>query len=135
MAFSTKIHPQSGPSPFLVILQTMPVRGYCPPPCLLLSSYFGFQFDKPKLPVVGTLGKRKELAHSCLGGLGRRMARASCTWHALWLLQWTPLFLGPSPAPPAWALNLDPVTLTIYAGPNGSHFGFSVDFHKDNHGR
>ncbi|XP_052613996.1 integrin alpha-IIb [Peromyscus californicus insignis] len=134
MAFSTKIHPQRGPSSFLVILQTMRFRGYCPPPCLLLSSYFKFQFDKLKLPVVGALGKRKELVHSCLGGLGRRMARASCEWHALWLLPWIPLFLGPSPAPPAWALNLDPVMLTIYAGPNGSHFGFSVDFHKDNHG-
>lgn len=55
-------------------------------------------------------------------------------WHALWLLQWAPLFLGPSSAPPAWALNLDPVKLTVYAGPNGSHFGFSVDFHKDSHG-
>lgn len=24
--------------------------------------------------------------------------------------------------------------LTVYAGPNGSHFGFSLDFHKDSHG-
>ncbi|XP_038183611.1 integrin alpha-IIb [Arvicola amphibius] len=62
------------------------------------------------------------------------MAGASCMWLALWLLQWAPLFLGPSSAPPAWALNLDPVKLTIYAGPNGSHFGFSLDFHKDSHG-
>ncbi|XP_057631468.1 integrin alpha-IIb [Chionomys nivalis] len=62
------------------------------------------------------------------------MAGASCMWHALWLLQCAPLFLGPSSAPPAWALNLDPVKLTIYAGPNGSHFGFSLDFHKDSHG-
>ncbi|CAH6776229.1 Itga2b [Phodopus roborovskii] len=62
------------------------------------------------------------------------MAKVSWTWHVLWLLQWTPLFLGPGAAPPAWALNLDPVKFTIYAGPNGSHFGFSVDFHKDNHG-
>ncbi|XP_041491976.1 integrin alpha-IIb [Microtus oregoni] len=62
------------------------------------------------------------------------MAGASCMWHALWLLQWAPLFLGPSSAPPAWALNLDPVKLTVYAGPNGSHFGFSLDFHKDSHG-
>ncbi|KAL1778648.1 integrin alpha-IIb [Sigmodon hispidus] len=109
--------------------------GYCPLPSLLLSSYFEFQFDKPKLPVVGPLGKRKKLAHSCLGGLGRRrMARACCTWHTLWLLHGIPLFLGPSAFPSAWALNLDPVTLTIYAGPNGSHFGFSVDFHKDSHG-
>ncbi|XP_034360285.1 integrin alpha-IIb [Arvicanthis niloticus] len=62
------------------------------------------------------------------------MARASCTWHTLWLLQWTPLFLGPGVAPPAWALNLDSVKFSIYAGPNGSHFGFAVDFHKNNHG-
>ncbi|XP_050013152.1 integrin alpha-IIb [Alexandromys fortis] len=62
------------------------------------------------------------------------MAGVSCIWHALWLLQWAPLFLGPSSAPPAWALNLDPVKLTVYAGPNGSHFGFSLDFHKDSHG-
>uniref|UniRef100_A0A8C2MYI9 Integrin alpha-IIb n=1 Tax=Cricetulus griseus TaxID=10029 RepID=A0A8C2MYI9_CRIGR len=62
------------------------------------------------------------------------MAKAPCPWHALWLLQWTPLFLGPSAVPSAWALNLDPVKFTVYAGPNGSHFGFSVDFHKDNHG-
>lgn len=62
------------------------------------------------------------------------MARTSCAWHTLWLLQWTPLFLGPSAAPPAWALNLDSVKFSVYAGPNGSHFGFSVDFHKDNHG-
>lgn len=55
-------------------------------------------------------------------------------WHVLWLLQWALLFLGPRSAPPAWALNLDPVKLTVYAGPNGSHFGFSVDFHKDSHG-
>lgn len=63
------------------------------------------------------------------------MARASCTWHTLWLLQWTPLFLGPGVAPPAWALNLDSVKFSIYAGPNGSHFGFAVDFHKNDHGR
>ncbi|XP_052052304.1 integrin alpha-IIb isoform X2 [Apodemus sylvaticus] len=56
------------------------------------------------------------------------------TWHPLWLLQWTPLFLGPSAVPPAWALNLDPVKFSVYTGPSGSHFGFSVDFHKDNHG-
>ncbi|XP_021082838.1 integrin alpha-IIb isoform X3 [Mesocricetus auratus] len=62
------------------------------------------------------------------------MVKAPCPWHALWILQWTPLFLGPSAVPPAWALNLDPVKFTIYAGPNGSYFGFSVDFHKDNHG-
>ncbi|CAO2645565.1 Integrin alpha-IIb [Lemmus lemmus] len=62
------------------------------------------------------------------------MAGASCMWHALWLLQWALLFLGPSSAPPAWALNLDPVEFSIYAGPNGSHFGFAVDFHKDSHG-
>lgn len=62
------------------------------------------------------------------------MARVSCAWQALWFLQWVPLFLGPSAAPPAWALNLDSVKLTVYTGPNGSHFGFSVDFHKDNRG-
>ncbi|EDM06216.1 rCG33119 [Rattus norvegicus] len=62
------------------------------------------------------------------------MARASCAWNTLWLLQWTPLFLGPSAAPPAWALNLDSVKFSVYTGPNGSHFGFSVDFHKDSHG-
>ncbi|XP_051013818.1 integrin alpha-IIb [Acomys russatus] len=62
------------------------------------------------------------------------MARASCAWQALWFLQWAPLFLVPFAAPPARALNLDPVKLTVYTGPNGSHFGFSVDFHKGNHG-
>ncbi|EHH58199.1 hypothetical protein EGM_07993 [Macaca fascicularis] len=63
------------------------------------------------------------------------MARALCPLQALWLLEWVLLLLGPSAAPPAWALNLDPVHLTFYAGPNGSHFGFSLDFHKDSHGR
>uniref|UniRef100_A0A8C5L212 Integrin alpha-IIb n=1 Tax=Jaculus jaculus TaxID=51337 RepID=A0A8C5L212_JACJA len=62
------------------------------------------------------------------------MARALCTLHALWLLEWAPLFLGPGAAPAAWALNLDTVRHTFYTGPNGSHFGFSVDFHKDSHG-
>lgn len=55
-------------------------------------------------------------------------------WQTLWLLQWTPLLLGPSAVPPAWALNLDSGKFSVYTGPNGSHFGFSVDFHKDSHG-
>ncbi|MBZ3887400.1 Integrin alpha-IIb [Sciurus carolinensis] len=63
------------------------------------------------------------------------MARALCSLHAFWLLEWAPLLLGPSAAPKALALNLDPVRLTFYTGPNSSHFGFSVDFHKDNQGR
>lgn len=58
-----------------------------------------------------------------------------CSWQTLWLLQWTPLLLGPSAVPPAWALNLDSVKFSVYTGPDASHFGFSVDFHKDNHGR
>ncbi|XP_069338812.1 integrin alpha-IIb [Eulemur rufifrons] len=62
------------------------------------------------------------------------MARALCLLHALWLLEWALLLLGPGAAPPAWALNLDPVQLTFYTGPNASHFGFSLDFHKDSHG-
>nr|XP_012642183.1 integrin alpha-IIb isoform X1 [Microcebus murinus] len=62
------------------------------------------------------------------------MARALCLLHALWLLEWALLLSGPGAAPPAWALNLDPVQLTFYTGPNASHFGFSLDFHKDSHG-
>uniref|UniRef100_A0A8C0KCG6 Integrin subunit alpha 2b n=1 Tax=Canis lupus dingo TaxID=286419 RepID=A0A8C0KCG6_CANLU len=63
------------------------------------------------------------------------MARAVCPLNALWLLEWVQLFLGPGAIPLGWALNLDPVQLTFYTGPNGSHFGFSLDFYKDNHGR
>ncbi|XP_025217830.1 integrin alpha-IIb [Theropithecus gelada] len=100
------------------------------------ASYLGLQFDKKRLPVEESEGKKEELVHSCLGGCGRRkMARALCPLQALWLLEWVLLLLGPCAAPPAWALNLDPVHLTFYAGPNGSHFGFSLDFHKDSHGR
>ncbi|XP_036739045.2 integrin alpha-IIb isoform X2 [Manis pentadactyla] len=62
------------------------------------------------------------------------MARALCSFHALWLLEWVQLLLGPGAAPPTSALNLDPVQLTFYTGPNGSHFGFSLDFYKDSHG-
>ncbi|KAM5213001.1 integrin alpha-IIb isoform 1-T1 [Hipposideros larvatus] len=62
------------------------------------------------------------------------MARALCPLHALWLLEWVQLLLGPGAAPPAWALNLDPVQLTFYTGSNGSHFGYSLDFYKDNRG-
>ncbi|XP_004772590.1 integrin alpha-IIb isoform X2 [Mustela putorius furo] len=63
------------------------------------------------------------------------MARAVYPLHALWLLEWVQLLLGPGAFPPAWALNLDPRQLTLYTGPNGSHFGFSLDFYKDNQGR
>ncbi|XP_074175801.1 integrin alpha-IIb isoform X5 [Rhinolophus sinicus] len=59
------------------------------------------------------------------------MARALCPLHAFWLLEWVQLLLGPGASPPAWALNLDPVKLTFYTGPNGSHFGFSLDFYMD----
>ncbi|XP_008836412.1 integrin alpha-IIb isoform X2 [Nannospalax galili] len=62
------------------------------------------------------------------------MARTLCVQQAFWLLQRTLLFLGPSAVPQAWALNLNPVQVTFYTGPNGSHFGFSMDFHKDSHG-
>ncbi|XP_029783721.1 integrin alpha-IIb [Suricata suricatta] len=62
------------------------------------------------------------------------MARAVCPLHAFWLLEWVQLLLGPNAVPPAWALNLDPVQLTFYTGPNGSHFGFSLDFYKDSRG-
>ncbi|KAL1287107.1 ITGA2B [Ovibos moschatus] len=59
------------------------------------------------------------------------MARALCLLRALWLLEWVQLLLGPGAVPPTWALNLDSVQLTIYTGPNGSHFGFSLDFYKN----
>ncbi|XP_062030824.1 integrin alpha-IIb [Lepus europaeus] len=62
------------------------------------------------------------------------MARALGPLHAFWFLEWALLLLGPGAGPPAWALNLDPVQLTVYTGPNGSHFGFSLDFYKDSHG-
>ncbi|XP_063107778.1 integrin alpha-IIb isoform X2 [Cavia porcellus] len=55
------------------------------------------------------------------------MARVSCLLHALWLL-------GPAATPVAWALNLNAAQITFYSGPNNSHFGFSVDFHKDSLG-
>ncbi|XP_023573974.1 integrin alpha-IIb isoform X5 [Octodon degus] len=54
------------------------------------------------------------------------MAQGLCLLCALWLL-------GPA-VPAAWALNLDAARLTFYSGPNGSHFGFSVDIHKDSLG-
>ncbi|ELV11226.1 Integrin alpha-IIb [Tupaia chinensis] len=63
------------------------------------------------------------------------MARVVHPLHTLWLLELVLLLLGPSVTPPGWALNLDPVRLTFYAGPNSSHFGFALDFHKDSHGR
>ena len=63
------------------------------------------------------------------------MARALCLLRALWLLEWVQLLLGPGAVPPTWALNLDPVQLTVYTGPNGSHFGFSLDFYKKSNGR
>nr|XP_025842677.1 integrin alpha-IIb [Vulpes vulpes] len=110
-----------------------------PGPVALSSAYCSaseFQSDKKSLPVVETERKRRELAHSCPGDCERRkMARVVCPLHALWLLEWVQLFLGPGAIPLAWALNLDPVQLTFYTGPNGSHFGFSLDFYKDNHGR
>ncbi|KAI4556835.1 hypothetical protein MJT46_020022, partial [Ovis ammon polii x Ovis aries] len=59
------------------------------------------------------------------------MVRALCLLRALWLLEWVQLLLGPGAVPPTWALNLDSVQLTIYTGPNGSHFGFSLDFYKN----
>ncbi|XP_053426305.1 integrin alpha-IIb [Nycticebus coucang] len=62
------------------------------------------------------------------------MARALCLPHALWLLEWVLLLMGPGASPPAQALNLDPVQLTFYTGPNASHFGFSLDFYKDSQG-
>ncbi|XP_049717148.1 integrin alpha-IIb [Elephas maximus indicus] len=62
------------------------------------------------------------------------MARALCPLHALWLLGWAQLLLGPDGTPPTWALNLDLMRLTVYTGPNGSHFGFSLDFYKDSKG-
>ncbi|XP_077020275.1 integrin alpha-IIb [Tamandua tetradactyla] len=62
------------------------------------------------------------------------MARALYPLQALWLLEWAQLLLGPGAAPPASALNLDPLRFTLYTGPNDSHFGFSLDFYKDSHG-
>ncbi|XP_054449198.1 integrin alpha-IIb [Pteronotus mesoamericanus] len=61
------------------------------------------------------------------------MARALCPLRALWLMGWVQVLLGPGAAPPASALNLDPVRVTFYTGPNGSHFGFSLDFYKDSY--
>lgn len=59
------------------------------------------------------------------------MPRTSNPLRALWLLG---CLLGLSAVPSAWSLNLDPTKLTIYTGPNGSHFGFSLDFYKDSRG-
>ncbi|XP_054527370.1 integrin alpha-IIb isoform X3 [Pan troglodytes] len=130
------IHPRGGLTHFLAILATMSPGAIALCSARCSASYLGFQFDKKRLPVEESEGKEEELAHFCLGGCGRRkMARALCPLQALWLLEWVLLLLGPCAAPPAWALNLDPVQLTFYAGPNGSHFGFSLDFHKDSHGR
>ncbi|XP_070339468.1 integrin alpha-IIb isoform X2 [Equus asinus] len=134
MAFSHEHPPPGWPHP----LPGNPRNQIGPAPIALCSAYRsanGFQFDKKRLPVVETEKKRKKPAHSYLGGCGRRnMARALRPLHALWLLEWMQLLLGPGTAPPAWALNLDPVRLTFYTGPNGSHFGFSLDFYKDSRG-
>ncbi|XP_004597441.4 integrin alpha-IIb [Ochotona princeps] len=62
------------------------------------------------------------------------MAGTWCPPPALCFLQLALLLLGPGAGPPAWALNLDPMQLTFYAGPNGSYFGFALDFYKDSHG-
>ncbi|XP_006897945.1 PREDICTED: integrin alpha-IIb [Elephantulus edwardii] len=62
------------------------------------------------------------------------MARTLCPLRVLWLLGWTLLCLGPFGILPTWALNLDSVHITTYTGPNGSHFGFSLDFYKDSRG-
>ncbi|XP_004621085.2 integrin alpha-IIb [Sorex araneus] len=63
------------------------------------------------------------------------MARTLSPLQTPWLLACLQLLLGLRVTPPAWALNLDAGRLTIYTGPNGSHFGFALDFNKDSHGR
>uniref|UniRef100_F6RI44 Integrin subunit alpha 2b n=1 Tax=Monodelphis domestica TaxID=13616 RepID=F6RI44_MONDO len=62
------------------------------------------------------------------------MTRTKCPLPALWLLGWTHLLWGPGGVLPAWALNLDPKWPTLYVGPNGSHFGFALDFYQDGYG-
>ncbi|XP_074080402.1 integrin alpha-IIb [Macrotis lagotis] len=59
------------------------------------------------------------------------MVRIHCLLPALWLLRWTHLLLMSGNVPSAWALNLDAAQPTIYTGPNGSHFGFALDFYQD----
>ncbi|XP_027729022.1 integrin alpha-IIb [Vombatus ursinus] len=62
------------------------------------------------------------------------MVRTQCLLPALWLLGWIQLLLVPGGAPPAWALNLDAAQPALYVGPNGSYFGFALDFYQDDYG-
>ncbi|XP_036614055.1 integrin alpha-IIb [Trichosurus vulpecula] len=62
------------------------------------------------------------------------MVRTLCLLPALWLLGWIQLLLVPGGGPPVWALNLDAAQPAFYVGPNGSHFGFALDFYEEGYG-
>ncbi|XP_074117210.1 integrin alpha-IIb isoform X9 [Sminthopsis crassicaudata] len=62
------------------------------------------------------------------------MIRTQCLLPALWLLGWIHLLVVLGGVPSAWALNLDAAQPALYMGPDGSHFGFALDFYQDDYG-
>ncbi|XP_053216463.1 integrin alpha-IIb [Podarcis raffonei] len=78
--------------------------------------------------LMGTLsiwsGKRREMLVMARGGHSLGLLAPLLRWLVGFLLLCSSV----------WSLNLDASSPTVYSGPNGSYFGFALDFYRDSKG-